>query len=129
MTATVSDQLTRETRIREAWEMVERAEPGDSLSVGVALDYVMDAVGCERGGAKSLLYRYAASTLHDRGEIQEDNGSDQRVHPATIVTQVLFSDNVEWAKKYLGAYCAGRKTKWAKRAKRAVKLCSWIEAC
>lgn len=57
----MSQVLTKtESCVREAWGMVERADPGDSLSVGVALDYVMDNLGVEREQAKLELYLHCA---------------------------------------------------------------------
>jgi hypothetical protein len=132
MTATVSDHLTRETRIREAWEMVERAEPGDSLSVGVALDYVMDALGCEREGAKSLLYRWAAKTLDVPSELEEGREARLGSHnPAFMyVVQRLFEGDVGRAESYTsGYYGEGGGGKWPDRARRVAELCVLIEGC
>ena len=106
--------------VREAWEMIERAEPGDCLAVGVALDYVMDALGCDRDAAKLELYRHVAKVLTETGKEDDDPGA------ATDLSTYLYDGQVQNAKLYMRGY--GTFNKWGKRAKRLVKLCSWVES-
>jgi hypothetical protein len=102
--------------------MIERAEPGDSLSVGVALDYVMDALSCERKDAKFELYRHVAKLLTLSAKVGD------RMNPtaATHLSIYLYDGRVQDAKLYTRGY--GTQTKWARDAKRMVKLCSWVES-
>ncbi len=115
--------------VAEAWGIIERAEPGDSLSVGVALDYVMDGLGCSREAAKTTLYRHVAKVLTESISHQEAHvhNGNPAISPATTVSLALFSDDVDYAKKFMSGYASTAKTEWSKRAKRLVKLCSWVE--
>lgn len=105
-------------RVREAWGVIERAEPGDALSVGVALDYVCDALGCERDAAKTELYRHVARVLTETAKEYGDRSA------ATSLTLYLYAEDVESAKLFMWGY--GTRGVWAERAKRLVKLCSWV---
>lgn len=100
--------------------MVERAEPGDALSVGVALDYVMDGCNCERGAAKSELYRHAARLITGACE---DHG-EQSV--ASYLSILLFDGAVDRAVDFVTRYGAVN-TKWDDRVAAWLDLCSWVE--
>ena len=105
--------------VREAWGMVERAEPGDTLSVSVALDYVMDGLGVERAEAKTELYRHVARVLTETAREYGDQSA------ATSLSLYLYHERINDAKLYMQGYGSDRE--WKKRAKRLVKLCSWVE--
>lgn len=117
--------------VREAWGMIERAEPGDVISVGVALDYVMDGLGCERDAAKTEMYRHVARVLTDTIPSDEANFQNGRpaISPATHLANYLFSDDVKSAKQFISGYASTSRTSWAKSTKRLVKLCSWVQSC
>ena len=99
--------------------MIERAEADDCLSVGVALDYVMDGLDCSRNLAKSHLYRLVAKMITESAK----DYTDQSV--ATTLSLYLYADNVQDAKLFMQGY--GNDREWKKRTKRLVKLCSWVE--
>lgn len=109
--------------VAEAFGMIERAEPGDCLSVGVALDYAQDALGVERSEVKIALYRYVAQRLTVSAA---DTHNHNHSGAATYLSIELYDGSVQNAKQFMQGY--GSNDEWKKAAKRLVKLCSWIES-
>lgn len=118
----MSQVLTRTTdRVREAWGMIERAEPGDTIAVLVALDYVMDG-GCSRDEAKLELYRHVCRLVT---ESASRTGNYHYQIAATHLTLYLYDGHVRDSKGYMRGY--GSDGEWKPVVKRWVKLCSWVE--
>jgi len=118
----MSQVLTKTVdRVRTAWEMIERAEPNDTLTVGVALHYVMDGE-CSREDAKLELYRHVCRLI-TRSAYETRNYNYQAA--ATELTLYLYDGHVQNAKQFMQGY--GRDGEWKPVVKRWIKLCSWIE--
>jgi hypothetical protein len=122
----MSQVLTKtQDRVREAWEMIERAQANDTLTVGVALDYVMDG-GCSREDAKLELYRHAALLITQLA------AAWQEAQVATFISNSLWDGKVSQCVTFVDEYFTGDEDgtlfgNYRPKLKRWVKLCSWVE--
>lgn len=117
----MSQVLTKTAdRVREAWGMIERAQRGDTLAVGVALDYVMED-GCSRGDAKLELYRHVARVITESAS----GYGEQSV--ATLLSLILYDGHVRGMVSYNMVFNDCSDEEWKNRVQRQLELCSWVE--